>query len=208
MRLTVAWVVATLLLPYVAAQSLPADAQTASKLYRIGVITHISIRDSEYVRSSDVFFGALREVGYAEGKNIVMERRSSDGHAERFPELAAELVGLKVDLIVVFTTPAALAAKAATSTIPILIVGAHDPCGSRARREFGAAWRKRYRSSDSGSGARCEAPGTSQGIRPARVACRGALECRQSRKRAGAPTHRRCSTPLGNRAATSRGSSA
>ncbi len=130
MRLKIAWVVTTLIFAYVAAQSLPADAQTASKLYRIGVITHISIRDPEYVRSSDVFFGALREVGYAEGKNIVMERRSSDGHAERFPELAAELVGLKVDLIVVFTTPAALAAKAATSTIPILIVGAHDPVGA------------------------------------------------------------------------------
>jgi putative ABC transport system substrate-binding protein len=112
------------------ASSLPAEAQPATKVYRIGVMANTSIRDPEYVRSSDAFFGGLREFGYVEGKNILIERRYSEGRTERLPELAAELVGLKVDLIMVFTTPAALAAKAATTTIPILIVAAHDPVGA------------------------------------------------------------------------------
>ena len=65
-----------------------------------------------------------------EGKNIVLEKRSSEGRTERFPEVAAELVALNVDLIMAFTTRAALAAKGATTTIPILFVAAIDPAGS------------------------------------------------------------------------------
>ena len=61
---------------------------------------------------------------------MVFERRFSEGHAERFPELAAELVRLRVDLILVPTTPAALAAKHATQTIPIVIPAASDPVGA------------------------------------------------------------------------------
>jgi putative ABC transport system substrate-binding protein len=69
----------------------------------------------------------LREHGYSEGRNLVFERRFSDGNTERFPAFAAELVRLRVDLILVTTTPAALAAKNATQTIPILIPTANDP---------------------------------------------------------------------------------
>lgn len=110
--------------------SLPAEAQTPAKMYRIGVMADTRYRDPQYQRSSDAFFGGLREFGYIEGQNILIEWRNSEGHAERYPELAAELVSLKVDLIMVMTTPAALAAKAATNTIPILFVGAHDPVGA------------------------------------------------------------------------------
>jgi putative ABC transport system substrate-binding protein len=106
---------------------LPAEAQTSVKMYRIGVMADTRFRDPQYQRSSDAFFSGLREFGYVEGQNVQIEWRNSEGHAERYPELAAELVGLKVDLIMVSTTPAALAAKAATNTIPILFIGAHDP---------------------------------------------------------------------------------
>ena len=69
----------------------------------------------------------LRELGYVEGKNIVLEPRWADGRHERLPELAAELVRLRVDVIVSAATPASRAAKAATSSIPIVIVGIGEP---------------------------------------------------------------------------------
>ena len=69
---------------------------------------------------------ALRELGYVEGKNLVLEWRSAD--LQPMPELVAELVGLKVDVLVAVTAPAALAAKNATQTIPIVMI-ANDPVG-------------------------------------------------------------------------------
>jgi putative ABC transport system substrate-binding protein len=72
----------------------------------------------------------MGKLGYVEGKNMVFERRFSDGQSDRYPALAQELVRLDVDLILVWTTPAALAAKAATSTIPILFTTANDPVGA------------------------------------------------------------------------------
>jgi len=75
-----------------------------------------------------LFYG-LRDLGYVEGQNLIIERRSSEGRAERWSELAAELVGLRVDAIVVSTTPAALAAKKATGTIPIIFPTAFDLVG-------------------------------------------------------------------------------
>src|SRR6185295_283765 len=81
-------------------------------------------------RYEDLFV-RLRELGYAEGRNLVVERRFSEGRNERYRMLAAELVNLKVDLIVAPGTAAALAAKEATSTIPIVMVLAGDPVGTR-----------------------------------------------------------------------------
>ena len=69
----------------------------------------------------------LRELGYVEGRNIAIEYRWGEGNFERLPGLAAELVGLKVDLIAVWATPAALAAKRATSTLPIVMLAVGDP---------------------------------------------------------------------------------
>jgi len=69
----------------------------------------------------------MRELGWAEGKNIAFEFRFAEDKAERLPELAVELVRLKVDLIVTAGTPAALAARQATTTIPIVAVGLNDP---------------------------------------------------------------------------------
>jgi putative ABC transport system substrate-binding protein len=72
----------------------------------------------------------LAELGYAEGRNLVIERRYSEGKADRFPDFAAEMVRLKVDLIIVITTPAALAVKSATKTIPVVFPTAIDPVGA------------------------------------------------------------------------------
>jgi putative ABC transport system substrate-binding protein len=69
----------------------------------------------------------LKELGYVEGRNLVIEYRSADGRAERFPDLAAELVRLKVDLIVTRGTPAAMAAKNATDAIPVVMATMGDP---------------------------------------------------------------------------------
>jgi len=106
-----------------AASPLVAHAQ-GRKLYHLGILT------VGPERNWDGFFQALREHGYVEGKNLVTERRYSEGHAERWSDLAKELVEREVDVIVVTTTPAALAAKKATSTIPIVMPAAFDPVGA------------------------------------------------------------------------------
>ena len=100
-------------------------AQQQGKVWRIGFLGTISAADSDW-RIEEVRAG-LRELGYVEGKNIVIEYRWADNQHERLPELAAELVRLKVDVIVTHATVGSLAAKQATSTIPIVIAAIADP---------------------------------------------------------------------------------
>jgi putative ABC transport system substrate-binding protein len=82
------------------------------------------------------FFRRLRELGYAEGKTIAIDIKSSDGINERFPELARQCVESRSDLIVATSTPAAQAAKQATSTIPIAMTPLGDPVGSGLIQSF------------------------------------------------------------------------
>src|SRR5262245_45256814 len=103
------------------------DAQPSDRIYRIGVLERTPAVTN--AANLDGFRQGLRALGYAEGKNLVIEYRSADGRDDRFPELAAELVQLKVDLILTRGTPAALAAKRATGTIPVVITGVGDPVG-------------------------------------------------------------------------------
>ena len=79
-----------------------------------------------------------------EGKNIVIEWRSAEGKPDRLPALAAELVRLKVDVIVTAGPTATRAAKEATATIPIVMAQDTDPVGNRVRRQPCATWRKHY----------------------------------------------------------------
>jgi putative ABC transport system substrate-binding protein len=95
-----------------------------SKTFRLGIL--VNTRNA----GVDELLKGLRDHGYVEGQDLIIEFRFSEGVGERWPELASELVGLKVDAIVVQTTPAALAAKQATSTIPIVITTAIDPVGA------------------------------------------------------------------------------
>ena len=104
-----------------AAWPLAARAQQRDKVWRMGFIAH---GDESFY---DALFEGLREYGYEEGRNLLVERRYARGRAERFKEFAAEMVRLNVDIIIVVTTPAALAVMNATKTIPIVHPNAIDP---------------------------------------------------------------------------------
>ncbi|MBI2180950.1 MAG: ABC transporter substrate-binding protein [Deltaproteobacteria bacterium] len=105
----------------------PAQAQQAKKIHRIGILIPPSA--SFLSARVEAFRQRLRELGYVEGKNIFIEYRYAEGKLERLPDLAAELVRLKVDVIVT-TGAAVLAAKKASPTIPIVFAAAGDPVGS------------------------------------------------------------------------------
>ena len=104
-----------------------AGAQQSAKIPRIGVL--ISGRPSIASPRIQAFESGLRELGYIEGKNIFIEYRYAEGKLEPVPELAAELVRLKVDIIVTDTSNATQAAKNATKTIPVVFTTANDPVG-------------------------------------------------------------------------------
>ena len=89
------------------------------KVYRVGILE--TVPASRNAANLDALRKGLRDLGYVEGRNLIIEYRSADGRAERFPELAAELVRLKVDLVVTRGTPVADAAKNATQTIPVVM---------------------------------------------------------------------------------------
>ena len=122
------WCIVTLTLSLLAAP-LAADAQQAGKVPRIGFlgVTSPSDRPSHL----DAFRQRLRELGWVEGQNIVIDYRYAEGRVDRLPDLAAELVRLKVDLIVASAgTQVATAAKNATETIPIVMIYVRDPVGT------------------------------------------------------------------------------
>lgn len=105
---------------------LSVDAQQPTKIPRIGYLTGQSQASSESGPNIDAFRRGLREFGYIEGNNIVIEYRGAAGQLDRMPALAAELVSLGVDVIVTTGMPAVLAAKHATSTIPIVTANADN----------------------------------------------------------------------------------
>ena len=107
------------------AASVPALAQQVRKIYRIAMLERESA-ESNFARL-DAFRKGLRELGYIEGQNLLIEYRSAEGRDDAYPKLCGEAVRLKVDLIVGRGTPTILACKRATTTIPILMTGAGDP---------------------------------------------------------------------------------
>jgi hypothetical protein len=107
------------------AAPLMVEAQQAGKLYRVGVL--LTATREETTPLWKALDAGLRELGYVEGRNLVIERRFADGRTERLPELASQLAHLNVDVIVAANNVTIAAAKEATSTIPIVMVLASEP---------------------------------------------------------------------------------
>lgn len=116
-----------LLVMLAAALACAASAQPA-KVHRVGYLQTASAEEQAHLTAA--FENAMRELGYVEGRNVHYERRFADGKPERLPQLAAELVGLKVDVIVTGGNPVIDAVKRATSTIPVVMAASRDPVGS------------------------------------------------------------------------------
>lgn len=106
--------------------ALPAQAQPAEKVARIGYLAPHSPQTWQV----DVLRQGLRDLGWAEGRNLIIDYRSAEGRFDRLPALAAELAALKVQVIVAVATVPALAAKRASDTIPIVFTHVSDPVGS------------------------------------------------------------------------------
>jgi putative ABC transport system substrate-binding protein len=109
--------------------SLATEAQQPKNVHRIGTLSALGTTPGRnpFV---EAFLEGMRALGYVEGQHFVLEYRGAEGQFEGFPDLAAELVRLKVEVIVAQGTPAALAAKHATTMIPVVMVGVGDPVGS------------------------------------------------------------------------------
>ena len=112
------------------AAPLAAAAQPAGKVPRVGYLTAGSHADQGRQRRFEAFRQGLRDLGYVEGQNIAIESRWAEGKDDRYPALAANLVRLKVDVIVAVGGAASRAAQQATRTIPIIMSLVNDPVGS------------------------------------------------------------------------------
>ena len=106
------------------ATPLAAEAQQARKAARIGILAG---NRAASPHTLEAFLQGLHDLGYVEGRNVMIEFRDAEGKPERLPALAAELLALKVDIVFAPSTPAALARKQATRTVPIVFAGAADP---------------------------------------------------------------------------------
>ena len=127
MRRTIIGFIITFALGCLCVAPLAPEAQPPTHVHRIGVLSGRTPGRDSFV---EAFLEGMRALGYVEGQNLVMEYRYAAGQYERFPALAAELVRLPVDVLLAVITPAALALKNATTTIPIVMVSVGDPVGS------------------------------------------------------------------------------
>src|SRR5215216_1892406 len=103
------------------------SAQHAGKRYRLGILE--TIPQTANAANIQALYRGLRELGYVEGQNLAVDYRSSEGRAERFAELADELVSSNVDVIVTRGTPAAIAAKNAPGNVPVVMAAIGEPLG-------------------------------------------------------------------------------
>jgi putative ABC transport system substrate-binding protein len=117
-----------LLVTFLLTTAAVAQAQPTTKIFRIGYLAGSSMTVN--AARIEAFLQGLRELGYLQGKNVVLDYRAAEGKSERYPALASELVSLKVDVIVTAGAASTRAAKAATSTLPIVMVQDSDPVGS------------------------------------------------------------------------------
>ena len=108
---------------------LATEAQQAGKIYRIGFLSYLGCGASS--DPNGAFHQSLRQLGYVEGRNLVVECRDAPGRVDHLAGLAAELVRLKIDVLVAEATPASLAAQEATTTVPIVMLSVADPVRSK-----------------------------------------------------------------------------
>ena len=132
MRVRALWLVVLLIIVSLAAP-VAVEAQQPGKVYRVGVLTN-KASDPAEARLWQAFRSGLRERGWVEGQNILIEFRATEGNTARLPELAADLVRLKVDLIVARASIWVQPAKEATSSIPIVFLSHADPEGTATFR--------------------------------------------------------------------------
>ncbi|MGB9219473.1 MAG: ABC transporter substrate binding protein [Pseudolabrys sp.] len=145
-----------------AAWPLAARAQQPSaKVFRIGFLGLLNA--GSLPKRTETFRASLRDLGYQEGRDFVIEYRWADGNYDRLPTLVEDLIRLKVDVIVTHGTPGVLAAKQATTTIPIVMAVVGDALGSGHRVQPCAARRERNRFDVLQSGTRCKATRAAQG---------------------------------------------
>lgn len=133
------------------------EAQQPGKIPRIGYMTAGgSMNDPGFV----AFRQGLRDIGYVDGKNAVIEFRSAEAKVDRIPDLVDDLVRLKVDVLVSSSQPGTRAAKKATQTIPIVMVASFDPVATGDHRQLGAARRQYHRGRQTSARTRRQALGT------------------------------------------------
>ena len=157
-------------------------AQQGEKVYKIGFLS----AGSPEPELASIVVDAYRELGYVVGKNLKFESRYAEDRLDRLPKFAAELVSLKVDVITAAGTLAPLAAKRATSAIPIVMMVAGDPVGSGLVASLAPPWRQRHRDEPDGTRPRRkDSAGTAQGAPPPGFSRSRPLECSQSLFRAG-----------------------
>jgi ABC transporter substrate binding protein len=119
-----------------------ARAQRSGKIARIGYLSTANPRSAPNFAALEQ---RLRELGYIDGQNVVIEYRDAEGEVDRLPDLAADLVRLDVDVIITATDPATRAAKGATTTIPVVMIAInYDPI-AWLRQQYRSAWRERHR---------------------------------------------------------------
>src|SRR6266568_8000094 len=128
-RRTIIGFIITVALGCLCVAPLAPEAQPPTHVHRIGTLSALGTTPGRnpFV---EAFLEGMRALGYVEGQHFVLEYRGAEGQFERMPALAAELVRLQVDVLLAVITPAALAAKHATTTIPIVMAAVGDPVGS------------------------------------------------------------------------------
>ena len=123
----------------IVALPLVVNAQQSTKVPRVGYLVLGSLESPEFRATIDAFRLGLRELGYVEDRNIAIEFRAADNKIERLPDLASELIRLKVDVIVTTSSLTARAVQRTTSTIPIVVPIMDDPVGDGFVTSLGAA---------------------------------------------------------------------
>jgi ABC-type uncharacterized transport system substrate-binding protein len=168
------WVLSVLLV----ALSVPAAAQQPQSIPRVG---YLSTRPAEMEQILlPAFLHGLRELGYTEGKNLVIERRyAAEGQHDRLRELVAELVRLKVDVIAVIGPDATAVAKAATTTIPIVFINSPDPVGLGLVESLARPRRERHGADGLSWPPGLQTAGAPEGGRPGGVAHRLSVDGRE-----------------------------